>query len=85
MINFYNPDNSVMTNLSLTNQLTEPKKETLFLNKEGKYTFVLTNPSKYDMILDLVLSLTDCHKIDHKLHKKDMITFSNRLQKTFMD
>lgn len=84
-INFYNPDNSNLRSLKFDSFNKKPKRSTLTLNQIGDYTFVVSNNSSYFIIVDLVLAMTDCHLIAHKMHKEDLIVFQNRLENSFMD
>lgn len=84
-INFYNPDNSNLRNLKFDSLNKKPQRSTLTLNQLGEYTFVVSNNSRYFIIVDLVLAMTNCHMIPHKMHKEDLIVFQNRLETTFMD
>ena len=79
LITLYSPENQVVNTLKIGNNQRTPQRTQLQLNKIGQYTFVFSNKSKYDMILDLVFAMTDCHLQKHKMHKKDVVVMQNRL------
>lgn len=81
----YSPNKEIVNQFKLELATNTPQKLSMILNQTGSYSFVFQNPSQFKVVVDLLLQMTNCHKIKHKLHKEDMITFKNRFEQGLSD
>lgn len=78
------PKGERVTKVGFNTAAKRQRTVTLHLNAVGKYRFELRNRETVAYVVDLVLGLTDCHSIPHKLHEQDLVVVANRFQAGLM-
>ena len=83
---FIGPSGALLDELESNTKTRVAQKASLILNKQGEYTFEITNPNDFMyVVIDLVLGLRSCHKLTPKLHKDDMIKLNERFQSLYKE
>jgi hypothetical protein len=77
-IKVYNPAGLLVDSFAYKSNAKKFRQHSLKLDSTGKYRFLVHNKNEEEVVMDLVLGLTNCYYLKHRLHKQDFVTFTNR-------